>query len=625
MDDEFELDEDGYAIVRFLDSNDETVYEGSEIPIRWDLLNASREELLDIDFTELVRLATHPMMSEFILANFGLRGLPLLPPYSLYPYQVDALTWLKDRESLDPDSVSGIRGGIVYMNMGLGKSLLSLSHCLTSPRGDYPTLVVVSKTVMYVWRQEIEKFFGDHIRVMYFHKDFMGKDINSVTRDSLCDYDIVITTYDLCLSTCRKYEYDEECFERGDEHSLYKDKIIAIHCRTYEQANRGNVSGVQILYGTPWHRVIADESQKFANPKTSTYKAVMALYGRYKWCLTGTPIRNFDTDIWAQFRFLGYTKISKATDWKRNGHRAMAEHKLTQAVYAMSYTDAGVKLPYKYEHEYVICLEGKEREVYDYVLGKTREMYDQMMMQLCDFACVLALFTRLRQAAIAPYLLTAESKREKSTEADKKALSLLRDMETKTTLGLWCHEKMTEAGIYSTKISEIINILSKIPPGAKVIIFSMFTSCLDLIADSITERIGDFGFVQVDGDTIGHERDDLLKAFRNNPDIRGLLMTYKVGSEGLNLVEATHCITVEPWWTSAVTDQAKARMWRTGQTKEVHVHNITIENTIEEKVVEICREKKEMAASYLNGTGKVSTRFHGLDKYTLGRILGVRR
>ncbi len=60
-------------------------------------------------------------------------------------------------------------------------------------------------------------------------------------------------------------------------------------------------------------RVICDESQKLANPKTMTYKCIMAVYGKYKWCLTGTPIRNYETDIWAQLRFCGYKGCGKVT------------------------------------------------------------------------------------------------------------------------------------------------------------------------------------------------------------------------------------------------------------------------------------------------------------------------
>ena len=601
----------------------------------------TREMLLGIEYTDLLRLAAYGPAKKVIWDLFGLRGLPLrwgkdpitektLPEcYRLHPHQIKVIDWMKGREGLDAKLVHGLRGGIVTLLMGLGKTIIGLAHSLISAKGEFPTVIVASKTVMLEWKtQGIEKFFGTDIKVLYFHKDFIGpKAMLGMTRKQIQTFDLVITSYDVCVQACRKGKYHEQCFEMGDEHTMMKGKIAAIHLRSREQANLPKVTGPGIIYGTPWERVICDESQKFVNPSTKTYKCIMAVYGKYKWCLTGTPIRNYDTDIWAQLRFCGYTGITQALEWKRYGTAKFREHHLTDAIIAMNHKDANIVLPPKTINQVLIKLKGKQKEVYEYILGVTRKMYDNMMKDLCNFACVLAMFTRLRQCAIAPYLLTAESKREKlkgaQAKADKEAVEILRKM-TADGLGKWCHEKEGEAGMYSGKISEIVDIISKIKNKEKLLVFSMFTSVLDLLADALKERLPDFQFVQVDGDTKGPERADLLRQFRIDPETRGLFLTYKVGSEGLNLTEATHCICVEPWWTSAVPDQAEARCWRPGQKKPVFIHNILVQNTIEERVVEICKEKKEMAASYLDGTEKPLGKKAGLDKYTLGRILGVR-
>jgi SNF2 family DNA or RNA helicase len=149
----------------------------------------------------------------------------------------------------------------------------------------------------------------------------------------------------------------------------------------------------------------------------------------------------------------------------------------------------------------------------------------------------------------------------------------------------------------------------------------MFTSVLDLIADACKVRLPDFGFVQVDGDTRGVERHDLLTEFRTRPSVRGLFLTYKVGAEGLNLIEATHVVRVEPWWTNAVHEQADSRCHRMGQTREVQIHNVLVENSIEESIMKVCRDKDEISDKLLTGSGQKITA--GLDKYTLGQILGV--
>jgi len=676
----YRLDDEGYVVVKFVDQFGRAldlddalsrlrISDGSEeAPVSnrstpagdWaalagvdmalaNLVNSkclSREDLLDAELTDLVRGAYYnEYLAEQVSTHLGFRPLPLATTIlnsrgdevecRLFPHQVKALTYMRERESLNPRSVYGLRGGVVKMKMGMGKTLTAITHSLLSARPacseesggqGFPTLVVASKTVMMEWKtQGFEKFFGDRVKVLYLHSDYLGKDINRVTRKQVVKYDFVVTTYDVCSSVCRKRAYHEEVLEMGDEHTLMKGKVVSVHTRTRDQANKPSTTGPAVIYTTPWERVICDESQRFANPNTQTYRHMMAIYGRYKWCLTGTPIRNYETDIWAQLRFCCYNGVEKTIEWKREGRVKMKTHRLTEAILSMNYKDAGIKLPKKHEYEMYVSLDDREKECYDYVQGLALNVYDEMMRGLRDFACVLALFTRLRQCSIAPYLLTAESKREKGSARDQKkdreAMDMLKKIYT-GTLGAWVHDKKGTAGIYSKKMTEIVNVLHKIPKGEKVLIFSMFTSVLDLVADAIRERVDGFDFVQVDGDTKGREREELLTQFRTDRDTQGLLMTYKVGAEGLNLTEATHVICVEPWWTNAVHDQAKARCWRTGQMQEVEVHNIYVKDSIEERIVDICKEKDEMAEAMLEGTGQ-SIKV-GLDKYTLGRILGVR-
>ena len=659
----YELGDDGYASVVFLDDDREDCnkieYLPSEENRSWDeivnpdlvkLVNSqklSKENILFYELTDLVRGAYYnEYLKKSIREYLNFRPLPLKTHLidskgekiqcKLFPHQVKALTFMKNRELLDPRSNHGLKGGIIMMKMGLGKTLTAITHSLISLRepckelygeNGFPTLIIASKTVMLEWKsQGFEKFFGSSVKVLYLHSDYMGKSIGNITRKQVVKYDFVVTTYDVCTSTCRKHKFEEEAIEMGDEHTLMKGKIMSIHCRTREQSNNPKVIGPSIIYTTPWTRVILDESQKMANPDTKIYRYMMAVYGKYKWCLTGTPIRNKSTDLWTQLRFCGYNGIERKIEWKSDGHRMMKHHNLTQVILSMDYEGANVVIPKKHITEITFSLQGREKECYEYVQGIARKTFDEMISGLVDFASVLALFTRLRQCSIAPYLLTSESKREKGTLAerkkDKEAVDSLNGV-YKGTLGEWVHDKWGTAGINSSKMTRIITVLSKIPGSEKVLIFSMFTSVLDLLDDAIKENLPSFGVVQIDGDTKGKEREELLNQFRTKKNIRGLLMTYKVGSEGLNLTEATHVICVEPWWTNAVRNQAISRCHRSGQTKEVTVHDIYIQNSIEERVVEICQEKDKMVDSMLEGTGQKVSQGTGLDKCTLGRILGV--
>jgi SNF2 family DNA or RNA helicase len=625
----YSLDDQGFVEVEF----EETNTLGFEIPREHIKLadegTLTQKILLDMDTTSMLRLATYEPAGKQIMDLIGFRGLPLKKDFSLRAHQVQTLTWMRSRETMDPNKVYGLRGGIACLNAGLGKTLIALSLILTSPKGNFPSLVIASKTVMHEWKSEgVEKFFGGNVKVLYLHNDFIGrKNADQITRKDILNYEIVITTYDVLVSACRKFPYHHQTYEIGEDNTMQKGKKVAIHHRTREQCDKPNTKGAGILFCTPWERIICDESQRFANPKTTIYECTMALYGEKIWCLSATPIRNYEEDIWAQFRFCGYTGVKQAIEWKKTCMTRYRDHRLNEGIFSMDYKDAKIELPPRTEYVDLVELSGNHKIFYEWVLGQTRLAYDDMMKGFLDFACVLAWFTALRQTAIAPYLFTANSKRNKATGKAKKnkdeMMAKIKAQFGNSEMFKWLTDKTTDSGINSAKIKEIVKIISRIPKNEKVLVFSMFTSCTDLLSDAIQAHLPEFEYVKVDGDVVGNDRATLLKKFKTDPDTRGLFMTYKVGSEGLNLTQATHCICIEPWWTDAVHKQAKARCWRIGQTKEVHVHNVYAQNTIEEKVTDICKSKNEMADSFLEGTERPLKKNVGLDKFTLGKILGI--
>jgi SNF2 family DNA or RNA helicase len=603
------------------------------------------------EFTSILRLASlkdkagdplFPQVHSIITQEMGYRPLPIklylkdkTKALELHKHQVLVIKHMisKEKDS-GSEKAYGLVGSILNLEMGLGKTLLSITESLIAPRpsyeGDafstkgYPTLVIASKIVMNEWKTEgFQKFFGDKVKVLYYHKSRLSpKAYDSISREQIVEYDFVITTYDAVVSAAKDRNDWEAGVEMGDVHTLMARKIQSIHPRTREQASDPSIIGHRILFHTPWERVIADESQRFSNPTTAIYKSIMAVYGKYKHCLTGTPIRNKGLDIWSQLRWCGYNGVHRAVIWKRSGLVMMREHKLNRYILSLNTKDTDIVLPKKIVTDYTGTFEGKEKEVYDYVLKVTRMVYDEMMAKMANFASVLALFTRLRQLCIAPYLITAESKREKlvaeDLNDDNQALEKLNTL-TKGPLSTWIHDKNGTAGIRSTKMQLIIKEIKELPKGEKILIFSMFTSCLDLVRDAIHEFCPDFIIEQLDGDTKDKERASILDAFKNKPAVRGLLMSYKVGSEGLNLTESNHVICVEPWWTPTVGIQSEGRAHRPGQTKEVQVHRIYIKNSIEDRILKICSDKAETAKNFLEGTNHVKP---GLDKYTLGQILG---
>ena len=164
----------------------------------------------------------------------------------LFPHQRTAIEWMRERE--EDNSRCGVRGGIMCMEMGMGKSLTSISHTLSQDFQDAtkaPTLIVASKTVMLEWKSQcIEKFLTDDVKVLYLHRDFC-KNFDEISLETVLKYDIVVTTYDVCVSGATigngRNVYDD-CMVYGDEHTLMKGKVESVEIRKALKTGTGTTS-----------------------------------------------------------------------------------------------------------------------------------------------------------------------------------------------------------------------------------------------------------------------------------------------------------------------------------------------------------------------------------------------
>jgi len=150
-----------------------------------------------------------------------------------------------------------------------------------------------------------------------------------------------------------------------------------------------------------------------------------------------------------------------------------------------------------------------------------------------------------------------------------------------------------ESGYRAPKVMKIIEIIkTRIPAGEKIIVFSMFSSCLRTVEEALLQIFPDMETEYADGTVTGDERMAALENFRHNAAVRIMFIHSKVGGEGLNITAANHVICLEPWWTHAVHNQAIARAWRRGQTKPVHVHWVYSKGSIEEEILKMCDNKQ---------------------------------
>lgn len=525
---------------------------------------------------------------------------------NLYEHQKRALKFIEKREKEGP-----LRGGILALKMGLGKTAIMLEY-ITREKSDNKTLIACSKTVLGEWITEHQKFFTN-LKILIYHREFCRKEYNLLSIDMINQYDVVLTTYDVLLSIDRKSKYSENICVRGEE-GIHKDKIIAFQqSLKCPEVPENNPYGPHILYCYPWKRFITDESQRIANSKTQTFRAITSLYSNYRWCLTGTPIRNGDKDMWSLLFFCGMETPNNPKNYKYSHFKD-----LKNIILVMDYKDANMKITDCTHHVEKINFNEAEYKIYKYYIKELWDAYDRFIRKQGEFAgdegyaLILGLFCRLRQICISPYLICDESKRNKEYKSTE-----LANLDEKY-LEQYAHNKQL-SGYKSSKILKIKEIISNIPSSDKIIIFSSFSSCLDLIYDALKDK---YQMIIVDGSITGKKRFRFLNEFRNNPKYRILLCNFRVGNEGLNLTIANHVICVELWWSPTLVNQAISRSWRIGQTKNVHSYKIIVDKSIEESIEKLCKAKESISNSYLYGNTSSRISKPRLDKHTLGKIIG---
>jgi len=515
----------------------------------------------------------------------------LLPGKELYRHQLESLQWCLDRENQER---CGIRGGMLSLVMGTGKTLIAVAlTALTAGKATTATLYVCNKSLLSVVYHEVTKFFGGRLKVLLYHRDLLGENFFGFTDQTPTKNHMIVVTYDtiLTLAQCGNMLPKSKGRARKDRQRL------------------GEVA--RIFFRVPWYRIVADESQKFSNHKSNIHNAMMLFPRGRRLCLTGTPIRNYQEDLFAQLRFCGLTTIQTMREWSIQAFRF---HGLNEAILHISMEDADLDLPPKHQEvvEYLLNQwEGQLYQLFFATTQRTMQAFQDKEVPGMTFTTVLEQFTRLRQICIAPHLMTPQSKRTTLNKADKQRLqpgSILGEtyLEAETLL----RNPMSAFGIGSTKIRGLVQICQeRIPEEDKVLIFSEWAGAAHLASVALQQHFPD-AVMFLDAQV--KRRDEAFVRFRTDPTIRFLCMTM-IGSLGLTLIEANHVILLEPHWNETKNLQASARVWRIGQTKECTIWNLIVKGSIEEKMLEICQTKHD-----------IKEIFQGISIDTLREVLGLK-
>ena len=307
--------------------------------------------------------------------------------------------------------------------------------------------------------------------------------------------------------------------------------------------------------------VILDEAQFIKNihaKKTSAVKQINALHTI---ALTGTPIENNIYDLWSIFDFLMPHYLLDYDDFKDSfendeEYYQIVRDKVAPFILRRRKEDVLKDLPEKFEVIVTTEMSPEQRKLYDAFRLKAKEELKAKdggshMME------VLSIITRLRQICVDPATFVENFEGE------------------------------------SGKITTLKEIVErKLKENHRFLIFSQFVSALNIVKEEI-EKMG-IKYFMITGDTSAKERLNICNEFNENEDYKIVLISLKAGGTGLNLVGADVVIHLDPWWNYSAQNQASDRAHRIGQTRTVEVIKLIAENSIEERVVSLQDEKKEL-------------------------------
>ena len=433
-------------------------------------------------------------------------------------------------------------GGVLADDMGLGKTLQIIAFLLSQKKSK--SIVVVPTSVIYNWMDEFEKF-APSIRVGLVHGSKSKRD--KVLRDFKRGLGIKIEEenlkeksyekYDVLLTTYGTLKNDEKAYEN----------LSFDYC-------------------------IIDEAQNIKNPSAQATLSVKNIKSRCNIALTGTPIENNLMELWSIFDFVmpGYL-FTKDRFRERfildESNLSELKSLITPFILRRLKEDVLSELPEKLEKKYLVEMKGKQKQLYSfYVKAIKNQLNENKSSEKSgrDKINLFAYLTKLREICLDPSLVVPD---------------------------------YTGGSSKLTVVKEIVKDASE--SGKKILLFSQFTSVLQKIEEDFKKE--DISYLYLDGGTSAKDRVERVKKFNEDSNIKVFLISLKAGGVGLNLTSASVVIHFDPWWNPAVEDQATDRAHRFGQENKVEVIKLVAKDTIEEKIVLMQEDKRELIQSLMDG------------------------
>ncbi|RLL69900.1 DEAD/DEAH box helicase [Streptomyces sp. Z26] len=495
---------------------------------------------------------------------------------TLRDYQLRGLNWLHRMTSL------GL-GGCLADDMGLGKTITLIAlhlHRQRSPETAGPTLVVCPASLMGNWQREVERF-APGTPVRRFHGA-------ARSLEGVVDGEFVLTTYGTMRLDARRLADPGGTAQGGTGRDATKEGS------TGQDGAAPRPTG-----GRVWGLVVADEAQHVKNPFSATAKQLRTVPARARVALTGTPVENNLSELWAILDWTTPGLLGGLTAFRRDHAAAVeggadpaATERLTRLVRPFLLrrrkSDPGIapELPAKTETDRAVALTREQAGLYEAVV---RESLADIASAdgLARRGLVVKLFTALKQICNHPaqYL--------KETDA------VLHGRSGKLEL-----------------LDELLDTL--LAEDARVLVFTQYVALARLLERHLAER--GVGTEFLHGGTPVARREEMVRRFQDG-GVPVFLLSLKAAGTGLNLTRADHVVHFDRWWNPAVEAQATDRAHRIGQTRAVQVHRLIAEGTVEDRIAEMLARKQALADAVL-GAGEAA--FTELSDAELAELVELR-
>ncbi|MFI6961266.1 DEAD/DEAH box helicase [Streptomyces sp. NPDC050255] len=465
---------------------------------------------------------------------------------TLRDYQLRGLAWLDRMTSL------GL-GGCLADDMGLGKTITLIALHLHRAH-PAPTLVICPASLLGNWHREINRF-APGVPVRRFH----GTDRTLAEPDN----GFVLTTYGTMRSSASE---------------------LAAHS---------------------WGLVVADEAQHVKNPHSSTAKALRTIPSPARVALTGTPVENNLSELWALLDWttpglLGPLKAFRARHARIVENTGTAGIANDEAVERLSQlvrpfllrrkkSDPGIapELPPKTETDHPVFLTREQATLYEATVRETMA-YIEASEGIARRGLIMKLLASLKQICNHPAQYLKEEPTRLTGRSGKLAL-----------------------------LDELLDTI--LAEDGSVLIFTQYVTMARLLSAHLTSRAIPSQLLH--GGTPVPERERMVDRFQSG-EVPVFLLSLKAAGTGLNLTRAAHVIHYDRWWNPAVEEQATDRAYRIGQTQPVQVHRLIAEGTVEDRIGEMLLAKRALADAVL-GTGE--TALTELSDRDLADLVSLRR